>query len=203
MSWDDKEGRWIMKLWTIVVLSGLVLLFNGCTNRPKVVPEQLEGKVDRNLRFATIKPNPESYKGTLMLLGGQVLSAEPVKDGTKYELLQIPLSDDKIPAGSEAESKGRFVVIDSQGKISDPAISNAQNRITVVGKVLGTTTIKVDDELRQVPLLALEQATVWELDRVGTRYWPYCGFGDSQSWGSFGYSCYDRRPQDRNVSAIK
>ena len=192
-----------MKLLTIVVLSGFVLFSYGCTNRPNVVPERLEGKVDRNLRFATIKPNPESYKGTLMLLGGQVLSSEPVKDGTKFELMQIPLSDDKIPAGNEAESKGRFVVIDRHGKISDPSIFNPEKRITIVGEVLGSTSIKVDEVPRQVPLLAVEQVTVWELDQVGTRYWPYCGFGDSQKWGSYGYSCLDRRPDSKNVSVIK
>ena len=179
-----------MKFLTVVVLSGFVLLFNGCTNRPKVLPEQLEGKVDRNLRFATIKPNPESYKGTLMLLSGQVRSGERVTDGAKCELLQIPLSDDTIPAGSETESKGRFVVIDRHGQISDPAIFNAEKRITVVGEVLGSTTIKVDDAARQVSLLPLEQVTVWELDRVRARYWPYCGFGNPQKWGSYGYSCY-------------
>ena len=180
-----------MNFLTIVVLSGFVLFANGCNNRPNVIPKQLEGKVDRNLRYANIKPNPESYKGKHMLLGGHVLSAERVKDGTKFELLQIPLSEDKIPAGREAESKGRFVVIDRNGQLSDPDIFNNEKRITVVGEVLGTTTVKERDKMQlQVPLLALEQVTVWELDRVRARYWPYCGFGDSQRWGYNGYSCY-------------
>ena len=114
-----------MNFLTIVVLSGLVLFASGC-NRPNVIPERLEGKVDRNLRYAEIKHNPESYKGKLMLVGGQVLSAERVKDGAKFVLLQIPLSEDLIPAAREAESKGRFVVIDRNGQLSDPAIFNAE-----------------------------------------------------------------------------
>jgi len=180
-----------MNFLTIVVLSGFVLFANGCNNRPNVIPEQLEGKVDRNLRYANIKPNPESYKGKHMLLGGHVLSAERIKDGTKFELLQIPLSEDKIPAGREAESKGRFVVIDRNGQLSDPDIFNNEKRITVVGEVLGTTTVKEGDKMQlQVPLLALEKVTVWELDRVRARYWPYCGFGDPHRWGYNGYSCY-------------
>lgn len=178
-----------MHFLTIAVLSGFVLFANGCSNRPNVIPEQLEGKVDRSLRYATIKHHPESYKGKFMLLGGQVLSAERVQDGTTFELLQIPLSDDKIPAGRETESKGRFVVIDRHNQISDPGIFNAEKRITVVGEVLGSTTVKVDEVPRQVPLLTLEQVTVWEVDRVATRYWPYCGFGDPHRWGDNGYSC--------------
>lgn len=178
-----------MNFLTIVALSGFVLFTDGCTNRPNVIPEQLEGKVDHTLRYTDIQHDPEFYTGKLMLLGGQVLSAERVPDGTKFELLQIPLSEDLIPAGREAESKGRFVVIDRTGQLSDPAIFNYEKRITVVGEVLGTTTVKVDEVPRQVPLLALEQVTAWELDRVRARYWPYCGFGDPQRWGYYGYSC--------------
>jgi outer membrane lipoprotein len=190
MDMSEKEGRWTMNFLTIIVLTGFVLFTNGCTNRPNVIPKQLEEKVDRNLRFAKIKPNPDIYKGTLMLVGGHVLSAERVKDGTKFEVLQIPLSNDKIPAGREAESKGRFVVIDRTGQLSDPDIFNDEKRITVVGEVLGTTTVKEKDKMQQVPLLALEHVTVWESDRVNARYWPYCGLGDPHTWGDNGYSCY-------------
>jgi hypothetical protein len=43
----------------------------------------------------------------------------------------------------------------------------------------------------QVPQLALEHVTIWELDRVRARYWPYCGFGYPHVWGYYGYSCRD------------
>lgn len=178
-----------MTFLTIIVLSGCVLFANGCTNRPNVIPAQLEGKVDRHLRYATIQHHPESYKGTRMLLGGHVLSAEGGRDGTRFELLQIPLSEDKIPAAREAESKGRFVVIDRTGQLSDPGLFNSDKRITVVGEVLGTTTVNGDKMPLQVPLLALEHVTVWELDHVNARYWPYCSFADPHRWGYYGYSC--------------
>jgi outer membrane lipoprotein len=159
--------------------------------------------VDRDLRYAEIKHNPESYKGKLMLVGGQVLSAERVQGGAKFVLLQIPLSEDLIPAAHEAESKGRFVVIDRNGQLSDPAIFNAEKRITAVGEVLGTTTVKVDEVQLQVPLLALEHVTVWELGRVRARYWPYCGFGDPYRWGYYGYSCYDLSHENQTRLAVE
>lgn len=180
-----------MKFLMMIGLCGFVLFADGCTNRPKMVTEQLEGKVDRHLRFANIKHNPESYIGKLMLAGGQVLSSEQVKDGTKFELLQIPLSEDLIPAAREAESKGHFVVIDRNSQLSDLAVFDAPKRVTVVGEVLGSTTVTMDDVARQVPLLALEHVTLWDLDQVRARYWPYCGFGDPHEWGYYGYSCYE------------
>lgn len=55
-----------MQLLIIGVMSGLVLLVSGC-DRTNVVPERLEGKVDRDLRYSDIKSNPEVHKGKLML----------------------------------------------------------------------------------------------------------------------------------------
>jgi outer membrane lipoprotein len=184
-----KKGRHLMNLVTIAVMSGLVLCVGGC-NRTNVIPERLEGKVDRDLRYADIKHNPEAYKGKLILAGGKVLSAERLKEGTKIEVLQIPLSEDLIPAGREAESKGRFVVIDRSGQVSDPAIFNDDNRITVVGEVLGTIPVQIDQVQQQVPQLTLEHVTVWDWDRGRAGYWPHNGYAYPYRWGYWGYYGY-------------
>ena len=184
-----KKGGCAMNLFTLVVISALAVFVGGC-NRTNVIPERLEGKVDRDLRYADIKSDPEGFKGRLMLAGGRVLSAERLKEGTKIEVLQIPLSEDLIPAGREAESKGRFVVLDRTGQVSDPAIFNEDNRITVVGEVLGTTTVKIDEVQQQVPQLALEHITVWDLDRARAGYWPHYGYGYPYRWGYWGYYGY-------------
>lgn len=95
----------------IAAIVTMVLLGGGC-HRTEIIPERLEGKVDRDLRYADIKDNPQAYQGKLMLAGGQVLSALRKQDGTHIEVLQIPLSENLIPDGHESASKGRFVVID-------------------------------------------------------------------------------------------
>ncbi|OQW32313.1 MAG: hypothetical protein A4E19_20005 [Nitrospira sp. SG-bin1] len=167
---------------TIGVMSVLVLFAGGC-NRPDVIPERLEGKVDRDLRYADIKHAPQTHKGKLMLAGGKVLSAERVQDGTVIHVLQIPLSGDLIPTGRETESKGRFVVIDRSGQVSDPAIfDDDKTRITVVGEVLGTTTVTVDERQQQVPELALKHVTVWDWDRMKAGYRPYAGYRYPSGW---------------------
>jgi outer membrane lipoprotein len=128
------------------------------------------------------------YKGKLMLVGGKVLSAERSTEGTKLEVLQVPLSR-LIPDGPETESKGRFVVIDNRGQVSDPAIVNNEKRITVVGEVLGTTTVTIDEVRQSVPLVAIKHVTVWDWDRPKAGDARYYGYG-YPIWGYRGYGNY-------------
>mgnify|MGYP001162884656 CR=1 FL=1 len=179
-----------MNILLVTMISVGLMFVSGC-NRADVIPDRLEGKVDRDLRYSDIKNDPQAKKGKLMLAGGKVLSVERVKDGTRIEVLQIPLSEDLMPTGRETESKGRFVVIDRSGEVSDPAVFDDENtRITAVGEVLGTTTIQIDETQQQVPQLALKHVTVWDWDRVKSGYRPYYGYAYPYSWGYRGYYGY-------------
>ena len=178
-----------MNLLMSVMMSALILFAGGC-NKTDVIPDRLEGKVDRDLRYSDIKDNPQAYKGKLMLAGGKVLSAKRVNEGTRIEVLQIPLSEDLMPAGRETESNGRFVIIDRGDEVSDPAIFDDENkRITVVGEVVGSTTINIDAVQQQVPQLAMKHITVWDWDRMKSGYAPYYGYGYPYAWGA-GYRGY-------------
>lgn len=175
----------------IITMMSMVLAFVSGCSRTEVIPERLEGKVDRDLRYSDVKNNPRAQKGKLMLAGGKVLAAERVKDGTRIEVLQIPLSEDLMPTGPKAESKGRFVIIDRSGQVADPTVFDDDNkRITAVGEVLGTTTVKIDEVQQQVPQLALKHVTVWDWDRVKSGYAPYYGYAYPYSWGYRGYYGY-------------
>ncbi|OQW32294.1 MAG: hypothetical protein A4E19_19905 [Nitrospira sp. SG-bin1] len=173
----------------ILAAMSVVLMFVGGCDRTDVIPDRLEGKVDRDLRYADIKNDPQAHRGKLMLAGGKVLSAQRVKEGTRIEVLQIPLSEELIPTGRETESKGRFVVIDRGDQVSDPAIFDEEKtRITVVGEVQGTTTITIDEVQQQVPQLELKHVTVWDWDRArGRGYAPYYGYAYPHGWGYMGY----------------
>jgi outer membrane lipoprotein len=179
-----------MNVLIITVMSVALLFVSGC-NRTDVIPDRLEGKVDRDLRYSDIKNDPQAQKGKLMLAGGKVLSAKRMKDGTRIEVLQIPLSEDLIPTGRTTESKGRFVIIDRGDQVSDPAIFDDDNkRITVVGEVAGSTTITIDEAQEHVPQLVLKHVTIWDWDRVTSGYVPYSGYGYPYGWGYRGYYGY-------------
>lgn len=176
-----------MKVLTIAGMAAWVLFTIGC-NRTGIIPEQLEGKTDLNLQYADIKPNPEAYKGKLLLAGGKVMSAKQLAEGMELEVLQIPLSR-LIPDGSETEARERFVIIDSSRQVSDPAIIENGKRITIVGEVLGTTTVTIEKVQQSVPLLALKHVTVWEWDRTKSEDARHYSSG-YPIWGYRGYAQY-------------
>ena len=107
-------------------------------------------------------------------------------------MLQIPLSEELMPSGKDTESKGRFVIIDRNGdQISDPAVfDDEKKRVTVVGEVLGMTSIQIDDVKEQVPQLAVKHLTVWDWDRMNSGYRPYGGYAYPYTRGYRGYYGY-------------
>jgi outer membrane lipoprotein len=157
-----------------------VLLIAGACSRHDLVPERLEGQVDRDLRYVDVKESPDAYRGKLMLAGGKVLSAERLKEGTRIEVLQYPLTADLVPDENGEPSKGRFIAMDTEGShISDPAVLDDDKLVTLVGEVVGTATVKIDEIEERVPKLALKHVTVWDKDRLR----PYYGYRSPYAWG--------------------
>ena len=165
-----------MKYRTYMSLAVIPFLFLVGCDRTDVIPERLEGKVDRDLRYVQVKENPDMYRGKLMLAGGKVLSATRVKEGTRIEVLQIPLSSDLLPEGQET-AKGRFVAVDLEQHVADPAILDDNKRITLVGEIVGSTSVKIDEIVEQVPQLIVKHITVWDRDH------PYRGYYAPDGWG--------------------
>jgi outer membrane lipoprotein len=170
------------KLW---IIAALALATTACSQ--EVIPEKLEGKVDRDLRFVEVKENPEAYQGKLVLAGGKVLSAKQQEDGIRIEVLQMPLSSDLVP--EDRRSHGRFIAMDTEGHVADPAVLDEHEKVTVVGEVVGTDTVKIDQVKEEVPKLRIKHVTVWDRDRIR----PYYGYRSPYAWGYgryYGYPYY-------------
>jgi outer membrane lipoprotein len=164
---------------------------SGCAST--VVPESLQKQVDERLTFAQLKESPDSYRGHLVVLGGEVISAKRSKDGTQIEILQLPLSYQE-PEWDRTSSQGRFIAI--QKEFLDPATIPAGTRVTVVGEVTGAVTRPLDETEYVFPTLEVKSLKVWP-DRMsyaqprpyaGPYYWggPYWG----PYWGRYWYRPY-------------
>ncbi len=169
---------------TFKLLMGLAvipsLVVAGACTRTDVVPEHLEGHVDRDVRYIDLKRDPHAHQGKLVLTGGKVLSTERAEEGTSLQVLHYPLSKDLVPEEQFDRSKGRFVAVDRNGRhISDPAVLDEGRLVTLVGEVLGTTVVKIDQVEERVPKVAIEHITVWDQDRLH----PYAGYGVPYDWG--------------------
>ena len=129
----------------------------GCVT-PYAVPEPLYRQVEHGVSLSQLRQGAEQYQGASVMLGGAVLGAKILPEGTEIEVLQLPLDDSDRPTGASELSEGRFLVIDPERR--DPAV--LQNRlITVVGEVAGTKVRKLDEVEYSYPLLSARFIHIW------------------------------------------
>jgi outer membrane lipoprotein len=169
-------------------LSGGVLAVAACSPPYGVVPPALESQVDQSVTFSQLKESPDSYRGRLVVLGGEVLSAKRLKEGTRIEVLQLPLTNSQEPVGERTASEGRFLAF--QKDFLDPAKYPPGTRVTITGEVTGARTQALDETEYTYPTLEIKNVNVWPRIIDGGRlprqyYWaPYWG------WGGRGYYPY-------------
>lgn len=160
-----------------VVLAVLLGACAGCAGGSGVVPEALDAQVDKSLSFVHLAASPDSYQSKLVLVGGEILNAKRLAEGTQLEILQLPLDEDQQPVPRRSESQGRFLAMDPSGR--DPATIEAGARVTVVGEVTGATVGRVDESEYRYPTLTVKHLHVWEDRPVqrGPYVSPWWGFG--------------------------
>ncbi len=147
---------WLSFRLLLLVLSGRLA---GCA--ASVVPASLQLQVDRQLAFAQLKESPDSYRGRLIIVGGEVLSAKRLKEGTRIEVLQIPLEDSQAPGKDRTTSEGRFLAM--QKEFLDPATLPPGTHVTIVGEVTGATTLPLDETDYTYPTLEIKHLKVWPM----------------------------------------
>src|SRR5262245_2703840 len=153
------SGQCFFSGWLIVGL-----LLSGCASQ-RIVPESMESLVDRTVSFRDVLASPKSYKGRVLVLGGEVLNAKRLKDGTQIELLQLPLEEGEEPSFDRQQSQGRFLAL-QQGFV-DPATLADRTRVTIVGEVSGAKTDHLDDIEYRYPTLIVKYLHVWPVQFYG------------------------------------
>jgi outer membrane lipoprotein len=173
------------KVFFFMVFGVFLVFMVGCSG-VQVVPKDLEEQVNRDISFVQLVENPLPYKGRIIVVGGKVLSAKRLKDGTQIEVLQLPLNRHMQPVESLQKSKGRFLAL--QEEFLDPATLPLGTRVTVVGEVSGMVTLPLDETTYDFPTLVIKSLTVWppiSTYRVFHPYpygYPYCGFYGGPYW---------------------
>jgi outer membrane lipoprotein len=129
----------------------------------------MEPKVTRNISFASLKAEPEKYKGRLVVLGGQVLNAKRLKEGTQIEVLQLPLDSADAPTANLTASKGRFLAYYTE--FLDPATLPAGTSVSIIGEVLGVKTQPLDEVEYTYPTVKIHTLKIWP-EHTYQRPWP-------------------------------
>jgi len=174
-----------LKAFLVCMLLGPVWL-GGCATSP-VVPETLQNQVDPGLTFSQILQGPEAYQGKVIVLGGEVLSAKRFAEGTRLEVLQLPLDDSQRPVVTRTESQGRFLA--TEKAFLDPAMFPPNTRITIVGEVTGMIAAKLDEMDYEYPAVVIKHLHVWKepsLAQEGSSGPWYSIFGGGSTGGRVG-----------------
>lgn len=170
-----------------ILVAILFLIGSGCALGTDVVPETLQSQVDPSVTFPQILQNPEDFQGTVVILGGEVLSAKRLEEGTRLELLQLPLDGSNEPADDRMNSQGRFLAFESS--FLDPATLPLNTRVTLVGEVRGVTEANLDEMVYRYPTLTIKHLHVWpehEFDQSESSGPSFGIFGGGSSGGRSG-----------------
>jgi len=161
----------------------LVIVLGGCATS-NVVPPALQAQVDKSLTFAQLRESPDSYRGRLLVVGGEVLSAKRLKEGTRIEVLHIPLNGSMQPESDRTLSQGRFIAV--QKDFLDPATIPPDTRLTITGEVTGAVTAKLDETEYTYPVLEIKALKVWPRSEA-QRYMTPSYYPPSYYWRPYYY----------------
>ena len=169
----------------ILLSAGLAL--TGCALSEPAFPPALQSQVEPALTFAQIKDAPDSHRGKTVMLGGEVLNAKRLKDGTRLEILQLPLESSGDPGRDLTASQGRFYAI--QKEFLDPATIPPRTRVTLIGEITGTTPGKLDEMDYTYPTVDIKSLRMWpKADAAAPVFRPYYGpYWGPYWWGPYRY----------------
>jgi outer membrane lipoprotein len=173
------------QLYVLLVLSVSLAQLPGCASSD-VVPDSFEPQIDKSLTFEQVVASPDSYRGRTFVVGGEVLKARRLKDGTQIEVLQLPLDGDQRPVSQRSESQGRLLAMDPLS--TDPATLPDGTPVTMVAEVTGVATDRLDEAEYRYPTMAIKHLYVWKepRDPYGPRRGPAIGVFGGVGFGGFG-----------------
>lgn len=125
-----------------------------------VVPGELKERV-RSVSLAELRQAPESYAGTLLLLGGEVLGLNPQGEWMAIEVLERPLGLRDRPR-IDRPPRGRFAVL-LRPQEGDARIDKLEpgRLVTVVGEAQGRVSLAPDTPPDELPLLMARYIHLW------------------------------------------
>jgi starvation-inducible outer membrane lipoprotein len=132
--------------WRFTLLFGLILAV-GCV---PAIEASLQQEAGPRVSFAELSAQPDRYKGRLTILGGEVMSVTPWKQGSLLTVDQRQLDDRFYPVG--ADSGGIFLVGSDGWLNSNKYVP--KSKVVVAGVVEGQKDGWLLLKARQVTFLA-------------------------------------------------
>ena len=148
----------------LAVIFAFVL--SGCTS---VLSTSVVQEADDKISFPDLQKQPDRYRGTVVILGGQIVETVVKENETWVQVLQLPLGAQQRPDNA-AGSQGRFIVICK--RFADPLVYEKGRKITVAGVVEGGRMIMLNERPYNFPVLLERETYLWKTEEVYPAYGP-------------------------------
>jgi outer membrane lipoprotein len=156
------------KIVSLAAMFGIsmALALTGCHPISKSVRKE----IDRDLPFAELRKDPDTYKGKIVILGGTIIKTEDRQEETWIEVHQKRLGIMAEPKDG-GETGGRFLIV--YAGLLDPKTYEEGRSITVAGEVLGKKVKKPSDSEEDYlyPVVRARDIHLWP--EYSYRYDPY------------------------------
>ncbi len=164
---------------TIVGFLLLCSLWSFGTGCAPVISKELRAQVDKEISFRELSRDPASYQGKIVLLGGEIIGAKNLREGTLIEILHRPTNREGRPKEGDL-SEGRFLAL-YDGYL-DPAVYAQGREVTVAGVIKGKRVLPMDEIEYVYPLVEIKEIHLWPPRREAEYYWPHPYYYDPWWW---------------------
>ncbi len=148
----------------LMILSIIILVIGGCV---RAISRQNRQLALRDLTPESILREFETYKGKLVLMGGEIIETKNLEKETSIEILQKPLSRFSDRPTEEPVYDGRFLV--RYDGFRDPAVFSRRREITVVGIVVRKEVSRIGEMEYTYVVLQNRETHLWP-KRMEYRY---------------------------------
>jgi outer membrane lipoprotein len=156
-----------------------VLMLVGCVACAPVISSEVRAGLDPSLPYAQIAASPEAYIGRKLILGGTIVEVRNLRDGTRLEILQYPITRRGRPR-TDATSGGRFLVFTP--KYLEREVYRPGRAVTVAGRLAAVQSLPLGETVYTYPQLEPQELHLWEAGGEFPQLHFSFGFGFSKSF---------------------
>lgn len=138
-----------------VILLLLLTITSACQT---ILSEPVQSTADEETLFEEIFENPDSHKGKIIILGGEVRNLHYQEWKTEVEFIEIPLYKGGHPALGFDPGERFFVIFPER---IDGFLIKRGKVMTIAGRVIGKKVLDGTD----YPVFAYEESYVWDKTR--------------------------------------
>ena len=156
-----------------------LMVLVSCVACAPVISSEVRAGLDSSLPYTQIAASPEAYIGRRIMLGGTIVEVHNLRDGTRLEILQYPITRRGRPQ-TDAAPGGRFLVFTPE--YLEREVYRPGRAVTVAGRIAAVQSLPLGETMYTYPQLEPQELHLWEVGSGFPQLHFGFGFGFSKSF---------------------